>query len=258
MPWLEMSRLTGLSLMGIQRLTQATGNPASQANRVENAARVGRAGRGRKKPWLSESLRADWADGKFDFHRGKIRSPEERETLRLANQRPEVRERRRMSALRRWQRPEERAHLLAFHRSEEERLRRSKAQSRRMIEDPVKWSRGRGAWVEPLKCSKPRIWTRSSYERIVVTLLDEDPDVKTYVFEPRVKLPSGRWILPDFVVTHTDDHLVLLEVKASWVLDLPETHKVQHRLREASSYASTMGWDFLVWTEKDFGHGTEG
>lgn len=258
MPWLEMCRLTGLSLMGIQRITQATGNPASRANRAENAARVGRLGRGRKKPWLSEKLRADWADGRFDFHQGRVRSPEEREVLRLASQRPEVRQRRHEAALRRWKRPEERVRLLAFHRSDEERQRRSEAQSQRMAEDPVKWSRGKGAWMTPQKCVKSKIWTRSSYERIAASLLDEDPEVRSYTFEPRVKLPSGRWILPDFVVTHADGGIALLEIKASWVLDLPESHKVQQRLREASSYASAMGWDFLIWTEKDFGHSAEG
>lgn len=256
-PWSVMCKLTGLSLMGIQRLTLAAWNSASRANRAENAARVGRAGRGRKKPWLSESLQADWAKGKFDFHIGRVRSSEEKEAIRLASQRPEVRQRRSESSLCLWQKPDVRERLLAFHRSEEERSRRSRAQVQRMAEDPVKWSKGRGAWVEPKKCSKPKIWTRSSYERIVVGILDNDPDVKSYVFEPRVELPSGRWILPDFVVTHVDGHITLLEVKASWVLNLPEDHKVQKRLYRASSYAASKGWEFLIWTENDFGHYTE-
>lgn len=251
--WAEMQRLTGLSLMGIQRLTRAVGCQAARANRAANAARVGRAGKGRKKPWLSQQLREDWAEGKFDFHRGRIRPVEEREVLRLASQRPEVRRRRRDAALRRWQDPHERARLVAYHRSEEVRCARSKAQTARMAEDPAKWSRGRGAWVEPLKCTKSRIWTRSSYERIVVGLLDDDSEVKSYVFEPRVELPSGRWMLPDFVVTHVDGDTTLIEVKASWVLELPGDHRIQRRLREAFSYANAMGWDFLIWTEKDFG-----
>lgn len=239
--------------MGLQRLTTAVGNPASSANRAENARRTGRAGRGRKKPWLTVQLQESWADGKYDFHRGRIRSLEERETLQLANQRPEVRQRRRASALRRWQDPQERARLLAFHQSKEERCRRSAAQTERMASSPSKWLRGLGAWVEPKRCTAARIWTRSSYERVVVALLDADETVLQYVFEPKVRLPSGHWMLPDFVVTHTDGRIVLLEVKASWVLNLPETHKVRQRLQEASSYAAAMGWEFQILTEKDFG-----
>jgi hypothetical protein len=59
-------------------------------------------------------------------------------------------------------------------------------------------------------------------------------------------------MLPDFVVTHQDGTVALIEVKASWVLSLPTDHNVQRRLEAASSYAASMGWDFLIWTEKDF------
>lgn len=251
--WVEMTRLTGLSVGAINRLTKAVGNAASKANRQRNAAEVGRAGRGRNKPWLTEQLRSAWADGKFDFHRGRIRSILEREVLKLASARPEVKARRRQSALSRWQRPEERAKLLAFHQDREERLKRSQAQTERMQKDPGKWGvRGTGAWVAPKKCSRTPIWTRSSYERVVVDLLDTDPAVLSYTFEPRIQLPSGRWILPDFVVRSVDGGITLVEVKASWTLGLPEDHRVQVRLREACSYAASMGWGFAIWTEKDF------
>ena len=252
MPWARMVELTGLSLAAIQRSTRATGNAASKRNRQESAARVGRQGKDREKPWLSDQMRAAWDTGKFDFHKGRIRSATERETLRLASLRSEVRERRHTAALRRWQRPDERAKLLAYHQREDVRLERSKAQVERMLRNPEKWGRGRGAWVTPLKCTTPRIWTRSSYERIVVSLLDADPDVREYAFEPRVELPTGRWILPDFVVSHHDGSITLIEVKASWVLQQPPEHRHQVRLRVASTYAASMGWDFIIWTEKDF------
>jgi len=252
MPWVEMCRVTGLSVGAINRLTRAVGNAASLENRRANAARTGSAGKGARKPWLSEQLSADWASGKFDFHRGRIRSVAERESLRLAAARPEVRQQRRESALRRWQKPEERAQLLAFHRSVEERLKRSEAQTERMHREPSKWLRGIGAWVYPKKCSRSPIWTRSSYERVVVDLLERDASVTSYAFEPKVQLPSGRWILPDFVVYFGDGLITLIEVKASWVLGLPPEHKVQIRLRAACSYAESMGWEFMVWTEKDF------
>jgi hypothetical protein len=121
-----------------------------------------------------------------------------------------------------------------------------------MLDNPEKWQRGRGEWVSPKKCTRALIWTRSSYERVVVRLLDRDPSVKEYLFEPRVELPDGRWILPDFFVTHHDGSIVLVEVKASWTLSLPPDHRVTRRLEAASSYAARMGWDFLIWTEKDF------
>ena len=245
-----MVELTGLSLAAIQRSTRATGNLASKRNRQENAARVGRQGKGRKKPWLTLRMKQAWDAGDFDFHQGRIWSTAEREVLRLANLRPEVRERRHIAALRRWQRPEERAALLAYHQREDVRLERSKAQVERMVQSPEKW--GRGAWITPLKCTTPRIWTRSSYERVVAALLDGDPDVLEYAFEPRVELPNGRWILPDFVVTHHDKSITLIEVKASWVLQQPPVHRHQVRLRVASTYAALMGWDFIIWTEKDF------
>jgi hypothetical protein len=251
-----MIEVTGLSLGAVERGTRAVGNKASRRNRQENAARTGRAGKGRKKPWLTERLHQEWAAGTFDFHRGRIRSPSEREILRLASARPEVRQRRRESAKRRWQNPELREQLLRYHRSEGVRRERSRAQTKRIQEHPEKWSKGgwgRGAWLEPKKCTRARIWTRSSYERIVAALLDSDPSVQEYVFEPRVELPDGRWILPDFVVTHKNGEVALLEVKASWVLRLPDDHRIQRRLRDASSFAATQGWTFLVWTERDFG-----
>jgi hypothetical protein len=91
-----------------------------------------------------------------------------------------------------------------------------------------------------------------------VGLLDADPHVREYVFEARIELPTGRWILPDFVILHVDGTVTLLEVKASWVLGLPEDHKVRRRLRDASTFAAIQGWAFLVWTEKDFGDAQPG
>lgn len=252
MPWARMTEVTGLSLMAIQRGTRATGNAASKRNRQENAARVGRQGKGREKPWLTTQMRDAWDTGKFDFHKGRIRSATERETIRLSNLRPEVREHRHLAALRRWQDPDTRAKIMAYHQREDVRRERSKAQIERMVQNPEKWGRGRGAWITPLKCTTSRIWTRSSYERVVSSLLDTDPDVREYAFEPRVELATGRWILPDFVVTHHDGSITLIEVKASWVLQQPPEHRHQVRLRVASTYAASMGWDFIVWTEKDF------
>ena len=124
------------------------------------------------------------------------------------------------------------------------------AQLLEMKDHPERWVKGLGAWVETKKCSEARVWTRSSFERAFMSNLEHDPAVERYDFEPCVRLPGGRWILPDFVVTKRDGSVTLVEVKASWVLSLPKEHKIQRRLAVASSYASSMGWGFQIWTEK--------
>ncbi len=252
MPWARMIEVTGLSLGAIQRGTRAMWNDASRSNRQKSAAKIGHAGKGKRKPWLSERLRVEWSAGAFDFHRGRVRSEQEREKLRLSALRPEVKQLRHESSLRRWQNPEYREHLLRYHRSQEVRKERSQAQARRVQEHPEKWCRGRGALVFPKKCLRSPVWARSSYERIVMDILDADPEVLDYVFELRVELPDGRWILPDFVVRYKDGETFLLEVKASWVLQLPKGHKIQRRLFDASSFAYAQGWKFRVLTEKDW------
>ncbi len=251
--WQKMLEVTGLSLMGIQRLTEAVGCEAACRNRAINAAKVGASLRGRAKPWLSAKLERDWAEGLFDFHRGRQRSEDEKEKLREASRRPEVKARRSASAKRRWRNPKHRQALLGYHRSPENRHRMSELQSRRMLEDPVKWTKGRGAYVETCKCAKGRIWTRSSHERAAVARVEGDPHVVSFEFEPRFNVAAGRrWILPDLLL-HTLKGKILVEVKAAWVLTLPPEHKVQQRLKLAEDLARSRGWQFAVWTEKDLG-----
>lgn len=251
--WQEMVEVTGLSLMGIQRLTRGVGCEAARRNRAANAARVGAAGKGREKPEVSRRMKRAWREGQFDFHRGRKRTEAELETLQEANSRPEVRAKRAASAHRRWQDPEQREKLVSFHRSEEQRQSRSSAQSLRMIENPEKWTRGRGAYVQAAKCTRGRFWTRSSFERGAVAKVEADPEVVSFEFEPRLLLSNGRWIIPDLLLTLVGGARVLIEVKASWVLSLPATHRVSKRLAVARAYASQQGWAFFVWTEKDFG-----
>jgi hypothetical protein len=95
------------------------------------------------------------------------------------------------------------------------------------------------------------MWTRSSYERRAINLLDNDPQVISFEFETRVFLSVFRWILPDFIIHYADGTVALIEVKASWVLSLPDDHKIKRRLKLAEDYAKSKGWDFRVWTEKE-------
>ena len=251
--WAEMIEITGMSNGAIQRLTQAKGCAAVQKRRAEMGRRAGRATRGRRREWLTEQLKQQWADGKFDFHRGRVRSEAERDLLRAAWT-PERRQAKSEQTKKQvWGSPRVRERLLAFHRSPQERARRSKLQVQRMKDNPTKYLRGRAAWVSTPKGVKPRTYVRSSYEVAAVSKLEADPNVVSYEYECRFVLPDGRWILPDFLVTLVGGQQVLVEVKSAWVFNMPSSHKVHRRLREAGELAAGNGWDFAIWTEKALG-----
>jgi len=251
MTWNEMAEITGKSTSFIQRNTKAVGNPASHRNRVENARKVGRSRAGEKKPWLSKAMKRKWYEGDFDFHIGRVRPEEEKKALKEAWKDPTLRQEAsdRLKSL--WEDPQYRQNLLQFHRSEEERVRRSRAQTLRLLQNPSKWSRGQGGYVTVTKCSgKSRIWVRSSYEEATVHLLESDPTVCSFEYEPRFELECGRWILPDFLITYKDGSKILVEVKASWVLSLPADSKKIRRLEESRRVAASKGWFFEIWPEK--------
>jgi hypothetical protein len=252
-PWLEMAEITGLSLMGVHRLTKAIGNAASRENRRKSAAASGHARKGEKKPWLASQLKDSWAAGKFDFHRGRVRSEEEHARI-IEGWSDEVRAHASQIRTALWEDPSYRDPLVAFHRSPEERARRSREQARRVAEDPEKWARGRGSYVDVRKCAGTnRLWVRSTYEAEAVRVLEADAAVSAYAYEARLPLPDGTEILPDFVV-HRGGETWLVEVKASWVFGLPPHHKVAQRLARAQNEAANRGWVFHIWTEKDVLH----
>jgi hypothetical protein len=146
-----------------------------------------------------------------------------------------------------------RSRLLAFHRSPQERARRSRLQTKRMRENPVKYLRGKAAWVDTPKSQKSRTYVRSSYEVAAVAKLEADPQVMAYEYERQFMLEDGRWVLPDFIVTLTSGQQVMVEVKAAWVFGLSPSHKVSRRLQEARHLAAQHGWSFKVWTEEELG-----
>ena len=252
--WQAMMEITGLSNGAIQRLTQAKGCAAAKKNRADNAARVGHFGKGRPKPWLSESLRGRWANGSFDHLRGRSRSSDERAVLR-ASWTQERRERHSLIRARLWESPAYRSLLEAFHRSPSERARRSHAQAERMAADPEKWTWGRGAWVTGTKHGgDTRFWVRSSHEVAAVLVLEADPNVASYTYEPRFTLPDGTAAIPDFKVHLAGGGAMLVEVKAAWVLALPPNHRKAIRLDQYRDLARAEGIPFEVWTEKDVLH----
>jgi hypothetical protein len=118
-----------------------------------------------------------------------------------------------------------------------------------MVLNPGKWLRGRARWVAAPKSLDGRVHVRSSYEAAAVAVLEADQEVLSYAYEPRFVLPDGRWILPDFLV-QTRTGMLLVEVKAAWVLGLPQDDKVILRLARAREFAAGKGWGFAIWTEK--------
>lgn len=250
MSWEEMALVTGKTTSFIQRNTKAVGNPASHLNRVESARKVGASRKGEKKPWLSEAMKMKWKHGDFDFHIGRERSADEIANLRAAWESEELKKAtsERMTAL--WKDDDYRSNLLKFHRSPEERLRRSKLQIARLQRNPQKWTRGNGSYVTVTKCTgKRKVWVRSSYEKAAVRILEQDPLVVSYEYEARITLPSGKWILPDFLITYVDGSRVLVEVKAAWVLKLKPDHPQRIRLKLAREAALKKGFGFEIWTE---------
>ena len=246
--WAEMYEITGLSNGAIQRLTGAKGCKAVQEKRKRLGRDVGATWAGKKRPG---QLERQWAKGTFDFHRGRIRPPEEIEKLRAGwtpSHRLQAGER---TKIRIWGDAKIRERLLRFHRSPEERGRCSRAQVQRMLENPEKYLRGRSQWVDTPKGSALRAYARSSYEVAAIQMLERDPRVIRYEHEHRIVLPDGHWVLPDFLVEYQGGRVVVVEIKASWVFNLPEGHKVKKRLRLAQELAVARGWEFSIWTEQE-------
>lgn len=252
--WKEMTEITSFGAGQLRKYTRAVGCAASSRNRKENAVRVGRARAGEKKPWLSESLCARWAAGDFDFHRGRERSEEERQRL-VEGWTPERRAKQALHKKKLWEDHDFRSRMEAFHRDPQERARRSEAQVRRMRENPEKWTRGRGAWVEGKKClNGPRFWVRSGLEVVAVRVLEADETVVSYLYEPPFVDEEGKIALPDFKVWETEESWKIVEVKASWVLSLPLDHRHQQGVSRYREIADKLEVPFEVWTEKDVLH----
>ena len=106
-------------------------------------------------------------------------------------------------------------------------------------------------WVLTPKGSSEKTFARSSYEVSAIVLLEADTQVVRYEHEHRFILSDGRWVLPDFLIEYADGSTLLVEVKASWVLNLPSDHKVQQRLQISRQLAESHGWGFGIWTERE-------
>jgi hypothetical protein len=245
--WAEMQAITGFTVGSINNLTRAVGCPAMKEKRKNLGISLGKSWAGKKRPG---QLEKQWAHGDFKALKGRVRSASERQHLR-EGWTPARRKDCSSRSLKTWANPGKRAQLLAFHRSPEERLHRSQAQIERMGKDPIKWTRGKGAWITSSKSNPPRFWVRSSFETAACALLEEDTQVTSFFYELVLKRMTGGWMRPDFVVQYIDGRTVLVEVKAKWVLQQPDEAKVQIRLAVAKAEAYRRGWDFAIWTEDE-------
>lgn len=253
--WDEMTRITSFGAGQLAKYTKAVGCAAARKNKSENARKVGHSRKGESKPWLSEQMKAKWGAGGFDFHKGRVRSEEERATLK-ASWTPERRTT--ASDVRKalWENPSYREPLEAYHRNPKERARRSREQTRRMLQNPEKWSHGRGQQVAGTKCVNkgPCFWVRSRHEVAAVTVLENDPSVDRYEYEPRFILPDGKWVLPDFKVFAADGSWKIIEVKAAWVFNLPPEHRKTIKINTYRSLAKCENVSIEFWTETDVLH----
>ena len=137
--WGDLMAITGLSNGGIQRLTGAMWNPNSRERVKEIGRGIGSSWKGKTRPG---QLEAQWAAGVFDSLRGRIRSDAEKAKLK-AGWTPEKRSKMADRSRALWEDPSIRDRILAFHRSPEERARRSAAQALRLAQNPAQWSRGK-------------------------------------------------------------------------------------------------------------------
>lgn len=253
--WEDMASILGKPISFIQRYSNAKGNPATQENRVEAGKEAGKKCRGMDRPWLSERMEEDWENGKFDFHKGRERPEEEIEKIK-GGWTEEKREKRSEMMEEKWDSVEYREKLLEFHRSEEERARRSKQQSKLMREKPELFCRGNQHTFDSSdleKCEEfnkdDGLLVRSSYEKAAVIFLEESEEVTSYQYEPTFHLDWSEgfdYILPDFLVKRSSDCTLLVEVKASWQVEGGLTD----RLEASKKLSDKRGWSFSVWTEK--------
>jgi len=248
-PWKEMAGILEKPLSFIQRNTDAMWNTKSRKNSSDSGVRTGKTWKGKKRPG---QLERQWENGDFDSLVGRTLPTEHVENMK-AGWTPEVKENHSLRVIESWKDPLFRENLMAFHRSPQERIRRSQLQTLRMTLDPVKWTRGNGSYIEVSKCiGASQLWVRSTYERKTVQLLEGNTHVTSYEYE-KILDWEGRWVKPDFLIHYGDGTSLLVEVKAKWVLDLPKDHKVQQRLQISRGLAHIHGWGFEIWTQKELG-----
>ena len=245
--WKKMVEITGLSNGSIQRLTKAKGCKAVQDKRKKLGAHAGRSTKGMDR---SKQLKKQWAKGDYDSLCGRVRPQHERDNLKKGWDNPISKAKASTHSLENvWGTPDVKQKIMDFHCSPEERAKRSNAQAIRMKDNPTPYLRGKTSIEATPKGNKDEIRVRSSYEAKTISILESDPNVKSYTYEPIYKV-AGRTILPDFVVHYQDGSTTLVEVKPQWALNRED---VIARLALSQKVADDNGWSYQTWTEKELG-----
>ena len=103
-----------------------------------------------------------------------------------------------------------------------------------------------------------KISYRSSWEKRAIELLEDDPDVTSFQFEPMripyMRVEGGREHLrnyvPDFLVTYANGQKVLIEVKPECYLDAGVNVA---KFAAAREWCEQNAATFRVWTQTDLG-----
>ena len=95
-----------------------------------------------------------------------------------------------------------------------------------------------------------KVYLRSSYESRYARMIDEDPKVVSWEYEP-LRIPymfegSVRNYVPDFLVTHVDGEKILVEVKPDSLVETPANIA---KLSAAASWCELNGVELVIVTE---------
>lgn len=106
-------------------------------------------------------------------------------------------------------------------------------------------------WFESLKNGGAKMYYRSGYEADVYKCLEDDNDVKAFKAEP-FKVPyyfENEWhnYIPDLKVEYQDGVTEIWEIKPATQTGLEKNKAKWYAMNE---YASKLGWNFTVITEK--------
>lgn len=118
------------------------------------------------------------------------------------------------------------------------------------------YPRSQKGFCFPVKCRKPKVYFRSSYEAIYCFHLDQCPDVEWFSFES-FRIPyefegKERYYIPDFLIKwHDSDVLSIKELKAEF---LKNDERVEAKTRCADLFAADNNMDFEMLCCEDINH----
>lgn len=109
--------------------------------------------------------------------------------------------------------------------------------------------RGKSGYHESSKAGI--VLYRSSYEQKAYELLDLDSTVIKYLVEPfSIFYGNNQWYKPDLLVEYCDGRKILIEIKASWNVNSPNTVLKTSAAIEFVSKSSDIS-EYIIWTENE-------